>query len=104
MTWIRADLARIHGTIDCSDRLEAQAPDALAGAGPDSLPMDTREQRHVSTKNRRLARVSAITFACIHLARWPEFLLESLSILRVAVVTVGATRRWIRAATLSTNS
>ena len=34
----------------------------------------------------------------------PEFLLESLSILRVVVVIVGGKRRWIRAATLSTNS
>ena len=68
--------------------------------GLDSLPSDTREARRISTNNRRSARVSAITFARIHFARWPEFLLESLSILRVAVVDLGTTRRWIRAATV----
>ena len=57
-----------------------------------------------STQIRRLARVFEITFARIHIAGRPEFQLQSLSILRVAVVNVGATCRWIRAATLSTNS
>ena len=55
-------------------------------------------------KSSRLAWVFEVTFARIRVAGWPEFLLQSLSILRVAVVNLGATCRWIRAATLSTNS
>ena len=104
MTWIRASFARIHGSTDCATEPEAHAHEALAGMTLDCLQVDTRRRRRVSTQIRRLARVFEITFARIHVAGWPEFLLQSLSILRVAVVNLGATRRWIRAATLSTNS
>ena len=102
MTWIRASFARIHGSTDCATEPEAHAHEALAGIPLEWLQVDTRQRRRVSTQIRRLARVFEITFARIHIARWPEFLLQSLSIPRVAVVNVGATRRWIRAATLST--
>ena len=83
---------------------EREANEALAGIRLHGFSVDTRQRRRVSTQIRRLARVFEITFARIHVAGWPELLLQSLSILRVAVVNVGATRRWIRAATLSTNS
>ena len=104
MTWILACFARIHGTTDDPARPEVKEHEALAGLRLDWLQVDTRQPRRVSTQNRRLAWVFAIAFARIQIAGRPGFLLESLSILRVVVVIVGGKRRWIRAATLSTNS
>ena len=91
MTWIRASFARIHGSTDCATEPEAHAHEALAGIPLDSLQVDTRQRRRVSTQIRRLARVFEITFARIHIARWPAFLLESLSILRLTHVNGDAT-------------
>ena len=94
MTWIRAGFARIHRTTDCAARPERQAPEALAGIRPDWIPLVTRQRRRVTAKNCRLAWVFGIAFARNQIWAWTRFLLESLSILQVAVVNDGATGRW----------
>ena len=95
MTWIRAGLARIHRTTDSAARPDVQAPDALASIGPDWLPLVRRQGWRVTTQIRRLVRVFVIAFARNQIAGRPGFLLEFLSILRVAVVNDRATGRWL---------
>ena len=95
MTGIRASFARIHGTTDCASRLEAKANEALAGIQRHWFPEMTRQRWRVSTQISRLAWGFVIAFARDHIAWRPEFLLECLSILRVAVVNDDATGRWL---------
>ena len=92
MTWIRASLARIHRTIDCVARLEAQADVSLTGILLHPFSLVTRRRRRVTGQIRRLAQVFVIAFARNHIAERPGFLLGSPSILRRTRVTGDATR------------
>ena len=68
MTWIRAGVARIHGTGDRVARLEAQAGESFTGIGLQRFSVDTRQRKRVSTKIARLSRDFVIAFARIQIA------------------------------------
>ena len=89
---------------DCGARPEAPGSEALVGIQRDWVPLVTRQRQRVTAKNRRLVRVFGIAFARNTIQEWTRFLLESLSILPVAVVNDGATVGGLRAGSRSTNS